>query len=105
MGVLDASLVHPRETFRHAIHHGVSCIALAHNHPSGCVQPSDEDVAITKRLVEAGEIIGVNVLDHIVFSTSSDDYVSLREEPNGIRWPISVRELKPLAPMMQLRLF
>ena len=67
-GALDKSIVLPRETFRMAILSGVIRIVLAHNHPSGNIEPSEADLAITKRLVEAGKIIGIEVLDHIIVS-------------------------------------
>lgn len=66
VGTLDASLVHPREVFRKAIKDSASSILLAHNHPSGDPAPSKEDVMVTRRLEEAGKIIGIDVLDHIV---------------------------------------
>lgn len=66
IGSLNASIVHPREVFNRAIKRSSSAIILAHNHPSGDPKPSCEDVNITKRLIEAGKIIGINVLDHII---------------------------------------
>jgi DNA repair protein RadC len=66
IGTLDASLVHPREVFRPAIRDAASAILLVHNHPSGDPTPSREDHAVTKRLEEVGETIGIKVLDHIV---------------------------------------
>ena len=71
MGTLDASLVHPREVFRLAIHNNASSILVAHNHPSGNPTPSREDIAVTDRLKEAGKIIGIDVLDHIVVGSHS----------------------------------
>lgn len=65
-GTLDASLVHPREVFRPAIVAGAAAMILVHNHPSGDPQPSDEDRVVTERLVEAGRLIGIPVIDHIV---------------------------------------
>lgn len=70
MGTMNSSLVHPREIFRRAIRRGASSIILGHNHPSGNPEPSEEDLRITKRLVEAGKIIGIEVLDHVVIGTS-----------------------------------
>lgn len=75
-GTLDASLVHPREVFRPAIHDAASAILLAHNHPSGDSIPSDEDKRVTRRLMEVGDIIGIQVLDHIVVG---DHSVSIRD--------------------------
>lgn len=71
VGTLDASLVHPRKVFRAAIKDTASSIILVHNHPSGDPQPSREDVAVTDRLTEAGKIIGIDVLDHIVVAKQS----------------------------------
>lgn len=66
IGTLDASLVHPREVFRKAIKDAASSVLLVHNHPSGDPAPSKEDITVTKRLEQAGEIVGIDVLDHIV---------------------------------------
>jgi DNA repair protein RadC len=65
-GTLDASLVHPREVFRAAIRDSASAILLVHNHPSGDPTPSREDKAVTERLTQVGELVGIRVLDHIV---------------------------------------
>ena len=65
-GLVNRSLVHPREVFREAIKDTASAVILAHNHPSGCPEPSVEDVRITERLVDAGRIIGIQVLDHLI---------------------------------------
>ena len=66
LGTLDSSLVHPRETFRRAIMQGSAHIIVAHNHPSGDVDPSDEDTKVTKLLFEAGQLLGITLLDHII---------------------------------------
>ena len=63
-GTLNASMVHPREVFKPAILHNAAAIICFHNHPSGDPKPSKEDVDITKRLIEAGEILGIQILDH-----------------------------------------
>jgi DNA repair protein RadC len=68
IGTLTASLVHPRETFRRAVIHGSASIIVAHNHPSGAVDPSAEDTKITKLLFEAGNILGIMMVDHVIFS-------------------------------------
>jgi len=81
-GLVNTALVHPRETFKSAIMMGVSSIILAHNHPSGEVDPSHEDRSITRRLVEAGELLDVPVLDHIIVNCFGDNYYSFRE--NGL---------------------
>jgi len=65
-GLVNRSLVRPREVFREAIKDNASAVILAHNHPSGCPEPSVEDVRITERLVDAGKIIGIPVLDHLI---------------------------------------
>jgi DNA repair protein RadC len=83
IGTVNASLVEPREVFKEAITHSATSVILAHNHPSGDPTPSSEDIAITKRLVKAGELLNIAVQDHIIIgqrSTQRDrDYVSLRE--------------------------
>ncbi len=66
VGTLDASLVHPREVFRPAIRDAASSILLVHNHPSGDPTPSREDRQVTARLKDAGKLIGIDVLDHII---------------------------------------
>jgi hypothetical protein len=68
IGTLTASLVHPRETFRRAIIQGSASIIVAHNHRSGEVGPSVEDTKITKLLFEAGNILGITMLDHVIFA-------------------------------------
>lgn len=68
VGTVNNSLVHPREIFSGAISDSASSIILAHNHPSGIAQPSSDDISVTKRLVEAGELLGIKVLDHIIVS-------------------------------------
>jgi DNA repair protein RadC len=76
VGSLNASIVHPREVFRPAVLASAAAVLLIHNHPSGDPEPSEEDLAITKRLVQAGEILGVSVLDHVILA--SRGVVSLR---------------------------
>jgi DNA repair protein RadC len=68
LGTLTASLVHPRETFRRAVIQGSASIIVAHNHPSGEVNPSEEDTKVTKLLFEAGNILGITMLDHLIFA-------------------------------------
>lgn len=77
VGSLSASIVHPREVFRRAIERSAASIILAHNHPSGDPSPSEEDLDITKRLCKGGEILGIEVLDHVVLGNGH--FVSLRE--------------------------
>ncbi len=66
IGTLNASLVHPREVFKEAIYRCASSVIIVHNHPSGDPEPSQEDVEITRRLVDAGKILGIEVLDHVI---------------------------------------
>ncbi|MDQ7815877.1 MAG: JAB domain-containing protein [Melioribacteraceae bacterium] len=73
-GILNASVVHPREVFRAAIVATCANIIIAHNHPSGNLDASQEDIVITKKLVEAGKIIDIAVFDHIIFA--EDTYTS-----------------------------
>ncbi len=77
VGTLDASLVHPREVFREAATAGAAAVVLFHNHPSGDPTPSRDDMALTSRLVEAGELMGIAVLDHVVLGESR--YFSFKE--------------------------
>ena len=77
IGTINASLVHPREVFVKAIRQHAAAVILAHNHPSGDPKPSAEDRAITKRLLESGELLGIPVLDHVVIGGA--DYVSFKE--------------------------
>ena len=76
-GLLNSSLVHPREVFRGAIVSSCANIILAHNHPSGNDEPSTEDISITKQICEAGKIIGISVFDHLIFA--DDKYTSFVE--------------------------
>lgn len=66
LGTLTASLVHPREVYRPALMDAAAAVLCVHNHPSGDTEPSDEDVAITKRLEKAGDLLGIRLLDHII---------------------------------------
>ncbi|MZQ85905.1 DNA repair protein RadC [Paenibacillus sp. 5J-6] len=78
MGSLNASIVHPREVFRAAIKRSSASIVCVHNHPSGDPTPSPEDIQLTHRLVEAGTIIGIEVLDHVIIGDQR--FISLKEE-------------------------
>ncbi len=81
-GILDASLVHPREVFRRAIAANAASIVLMHNHPGGDTTPGSEDVRITKQMIEAGRILDVRVVDHVVIGRKADGgvaWTSLRE--------------------------
>ncbi|MEW5799879.1 MAG: DNA repair protein RadC [Bacteroidota bacterium] len=76
-GLLNSSLTHPREVFREAILENAASVILLHNHPSGNLEPSREDIQITKQLVEAGKIIGISVQDHIIIG--GDNFTSMME--------------------------
>jgi len=84
VGLLNASLVHPREVFVEAIRSACAAVVLAHNHPSGDPAPSAEDIRVTKQLVESGKIVDIKVLDHVIIGkrdgAGNDRYVSMREE-------------------------
>lgn len=80
LGILDKTVVHPREVFRLGVMKGIYSLILCHNHPSGTTAPSDADKKITETLVKAGEILDIKVLDHIIIgSDSSNGYCSLKE--------------------------
>ena len=76
-GTLNSSMVHPREIFKPAVLHNAAGIICFHNHPSGDTVPSKEDIEVTERLVAAGEIMGIIVMDHII--VGDDEYISLRD--------------------------
>lgn len=82
-GLLDSSLVHPREVFRDAIRSATAAVVLVHNHPSGDFHPSAEDIRITKQMIDAGRIVGIKVLDHVILAKAATetarDFLSLRE--------------------------
>ncbi|HEX9113242.1 MAG TPA: DNA repair protein RadC [Nitrospirota bacterium] len=80
VGTLTASLVHPRETFRAAIRESAAAVIFIHNHPSGDIKPSQEDILLTRRLVQAGEVLGIQVLDNIIIGDGS--HFSFRD--NGL---------------------
>jgi len=77
-GSLDVSIVHPREIFRFALEESAAAIIVVHNHPSGDPTPSKDDVKITKQLVQAGQVMDIPVLDHIIVGDGR--YVSLKEQ-------------------------
>lgn len=82
LGLVDASLVHPREVFRTAISHNASAVALAHNHPSGDPSPSAEDVRITRQMIQAGKILDIAVMDHVIIGRANGlqkGFLSMRE--------------------------
>ena len=78
VGSLDASIVHPRELFKDAIRVSAASVVVVHNHPSGDPTPSGADIQLTRRLVKAGDVLGVEVLDHVVIG-SAGEHASLRE--------------------------
>lgn len=82
-GTLSSSLVHPREVFKPAVQQSASAVILAHNHPSGDPSPSAQDIRITRKLIEAGRLIEIKVLDHLVIGRKTServcDFVSIRE--------------------------
>ncbi|MCU7557957.1 JAB domain-containing protein [Macrococcus capreoli] len=79
-GSLNASIIHPREIYKTAILSNAANIIIGHNHPSGDTEPSYEDIDVTKRLSQVGEILGISLLDHIIYSDST--FTSLKEQGN-----------------------
>lgn len=78
-GAVDYSLVHPREVFKTAILSNSNKIMVFHNHPSGDTCPSKEDINLTKRLKECGELLGISLMDHIIISEDESEYYSFKE--------------------------
>ena len=78
IGTLNASLIHPREVFKSAIDHLAASILVAHNHPSGSLEPSEDDLEVTKRLKEAGKILGIEIVDHVIVTKRG--FASLKEK-------------------------
>jgi DNA repair protein RadC len=78
IGSLNSSLIHPREVFRPAIQKACACVILIHNHPSGDPTPSREDLDVTRRLCEAGRLVGIEVLDHVIIGDGK--FISFREK-------------------------
>ena len=79
VGVLNGALVHPREVMKSAILSNAASIMLVHNHPSGRLAPSSEDIAVTERMQDAGQIIGIKVVDHIITGRKTGRYFSFQE--------------------------
>lgn len=75
IGTVNSNIVHPREVFKPAIQYGAAAVILAHNHPSGVMKPSDSDVAVTRQLIEAGKVLGIHLIDHII--VSADAFTSI----------------------------
>jgi len=78
IGTLNSSVAHPREIFKHAVRYSAARIIVGHNHPSGNPEPSEADHQFTNRIIQAGEIIGIELLDHIIVGENS--YISLKEQ-------------------------
>ena len=79
VGTLTYTIVHPRDVFKTSILSNASSILLIHNHPSGELQPSDIDIDVTERLVSAGKVLGIDVVDHLIIGPRERTYTSLRE--------------------------
>lgn len=91
IGTVNSSLVHPRETFRRAVVEGSTSILIAHNHPSGDPEPSDADTQVTKSMNDAGNILGITMLDHLIIG--KDSYFTFRD--NQIKAYINnIKEMK-----------
>ena len=78
LGILNAAMVHPREVFTRAIAMHSASIIVSHNHPSGEVTPSREDITLTKRLIKAGQLLGIEVIDHLIIT--EDKHFSFKEK-------------------------
>lgn len=79
LGTLNASIVHPREVFCRAVVEHAQAVILVHNHPSGNPAPSREDIMLTRRLQKAGNILGIEVLDHVIVANGGDQFTSLKD--------------------------
>ena len=84
IGNIDSAPMHPREVFGPAIRQGAAAVVLAHNHPSGDPTPSPQDIEVTKRLLEASEVLGIKLLDHVVVGNGC--YISMRNEGYFEEW-------------------
>lgn len=80
VGSINASIVHPREVFKAAILNNAASVIVAHQHPSGDTTPSQEDIHVTRRLVDAGKLLGIEVLDHIIIGGGTSSFISLKEK-------------------------
>jgi DNA repair protein RadC len=76
IGTINSNLIHPREVFRPALEYNAVAIVIAHNHPSNIVTPSSQDIEVTKQIIQAGKILGINVLDHVIITKST--YMSIK---------------------------
>ena len=77
VGTLNSAIIHPREVFKLAVTRSANAVILVHNHPSGNLEPSDEDRDVTRRLAEAGEVLGIKLLDHLIVSEDVERYRSI----------------------------
>ena len=77
VGTLNSAIIHPREVFKLAVTRSANAVILVHNHPSGNLEPSDEDRDVTRRLTEAGDILGIKLLDHLIVSEDVERYRSI----------------------------
>ena len=78
MGLLNQSLVHPRETFRPAVMDSAASVIIMHNHPTGDPTPSAEDISTTRQLIDAGKLLGITLLDHIIIGGGATPYHSMQ---------------------------
>jgi DNA repair protein RadC len=78
IGTLNANIVHPREVFAEAIKNKAASVIFVHNHPSGDLEPSEEDLEITKKLVESGKILGIEIVDHVI--VTKDKFLSMKQK-------------------------
>lgn len=77
IGTINSSLIHPREVFKPGIEYGAAAVILAHNHPSGVVEPSAADIEVTRQLVAAGKLIGIHLIDHVIIGPNSFKSISV----------------------------
>jgi DNA repair protein RadC len=70
IGTINSNIIHPREVFKPAVEYGAAAVILVHNHPSGSVKPSTADIEVTKQLIEAGKVLGINLVDHVIITSS-----------------------------------
>jgi DNA repair protein RadC len=80
LGTLTASLVHPREVYKIAIMKNAAQVIVSHNHPSNDPEPSEDDIRITKRIYEAGKILGIELIDHIIITENKESFTSLKDK-------------------------
>ena len=99
VGTVNYSLTSPREIFKSAILSNATCIAMVHNHPSGDITPSDDDIELTDRISKAGQLLGIKLIDHIIVGPYRSNYYSFQEERQEwfnkprISYPIDVDDL------------